>query len=135
MDTAVNETELVVDALAVARLARLVTKDIITVGPRDAVIRWAYRRDGRGHELEGDWEYDPSGDPRSATRDAPPPAEVVRTDEHPPKVARLITCPWCAGVWIAGGVVIMRGIAPHAWSRAARVLAMSEAAGLLAVHE
>jgi hypothetical protein len=119
-----TETEVLVDALAVARLSRLVTKDIITVGPRDAIIRWAYRRDGRGDLLDGD-------DPWPA----PPPADVVRTDAQPPKIARLITCPWCAGVWIAGGVVAMRVFTPRAWARAARVLAMSEVAGLLAVHE
>jgi hypothetical protein len=116
-----NETELLVDALAVARLARLVTKDVITVGPRDAVIRWAYTRDGRADLLDGD-------DPWPA----PPPADVVRTDDHPPKIARLITCPWCASVWLAGGVVVMRRLAPGAWPRVARVLAMSHVAGLIA---
>jgi hypothetical protein len=126
-----NETELLVDALAVARLARLVTKDVITVGPRDAVIRWAYTRDGRGDELGVDEVFvGDDGKPRPSP--APPPAEVVRTDDHPPKIARLITCPWCASVWLAGGVVVVRRLAPGVWPRVARVLAMSHVAGLVA---
>lgn len=116
------EVDLAVDALAVARLTRLVVADTITTGPRDAVIRWAYARAGRAGEL-GDREEWAS------------PAEVVNLDRHPPKLARLITCPWCAGVWVGAGVVVVRAVAPRAWRPVARMLAVSEAAGLLAGWE
>lgn len=111
-----------IDGLAVARLTRLVTADTITVGPRDAVVRWAYARDGRAQwlvELE-EWAS---------------PSAAVQADQHPPKVARLITCPWCAGVWVAAGVATARLVAPRLWGRAAAALAAAEAAGLLAGWE
>lgn len=58
--------------------------------------------------------------------------EVVETLEEPPKIARLITCRWCAGVWIAGGVVLARAGAPQAWEPVARGLALSASAVLIA---
>ena len=47
---------------------------------------------------------------------------------EPPKLARLITCRWCAGVWIAAGVVGARSLAPRAWTPVARALALYDAA-------
>ena len=46
--------------------------------------------------------------------------------------ADLESCPWCASVWIAVGVVIARRLFPRAWPVVARVLAYSAAAGHLA---
>lgn len=45
---------------------------------------------------------------------------------------RRITCRWCAGVWIAGGVVAARTFAPKVWSSVARGMALSAVATLLA---
>jgi len=113
------EGELATDALAIARLARLVPHDVISQGPRQAVIRWAYARDGRAGDLA---ELEEWGGPE----------EAVETDRNPPKLARLITCPWCAGMWVALGVVAARRVAPGLWRPLARALAASQVAGLVA---
>lgn len=56
-------------------------------------------------------------------------------DDHAPdKISELVTCPWCMGVWIAGGVMVARRYAPGVWKHAARVLALAELASLIAVH-
>ncbi len=46
--------------------------------------------------------------------------------------ADLESCPWCASVWIAAGVVLARHLFPRTWTVLARVLAGSEVAGHLA---
>lgn len=59
--------QLLVYALAVARVTGLITTDTITEGARDAVIGWL--------------------DDRPKTLGA--------------YLATLITCPWCAGMWVS----------------------------------
>lgn len=52
----------------------------------------------------------------------------LKAHDHP-KVAYLITCPWCSSMYVAAAVVI---VARYRWWRPlARVLAASAAAGLL----
>jgi hypothetical protein len=57
-------------------------------------------------------------------------------ERHP---AALITewvhCPWCAGMWVATGVVVARAVMPKVWSPTATVLALSATVGLLATWE
>lgn len=114
--------QLAVDAVATYRLTRLATADTITDGPRDAIVRWAYRRKGLvayhlakpEPELPGAW------------------SEAAMADEDPPKLATLVTCRWCAGMWIAAGVVAARELAPDVWRPLARMLVCSSAAALLA---
>lgn len=110
---------LVVDALAAYRLTRLVTSDRIADAPRDAVVLWAYSRAGRGLTIEGD---------------ASPGAwsEAVAQDPDPPKLAYLVTCPWCSSWWIGLAVVAMRRLAPRWWAPMAEALALSAVAGLVA---
>jgi len=115
--TPANEA-LLIDALAVARLTRLVTADAITAGPRDAAIRLAYRRAGRSADLTEMEEWGSPGD-------------AVEADAHPPKLAKLVTCPWCSSFWIAAGVIAARRVAPRQWDRLARALALSHVAGKL----
>lgn len=111
--------ELFVDVLATYRLKRLATADIISEPARRSVV---------GHLLERvDGQPDPSEAPPGQTAE-----EMVDDCDDPPKLARLITCRWCAGVWIAGGVVAARALAPRAWDHAARGLALSAGAVLLA---
>jgi len=43
----------------------------------------------------------------------------------------LLDCPWCLSVWVAGGSVLLRRIAPRLWGVLARVLASSAVAGLI----
>jgi hypothetical protein len=45
-------------------------------------------------------------------------------------VVELLSCPWCTAVWVAGGVVAARALAPRAWPWAARLLAVAQLAGL-----
>lgn len=115
-----------VDALACFRITKLVTHDTLTVDARQAFIATAYRRAGR-------YEW--------AMNHIRPPAEhltvswqedVVPNDPDPPKLATLVTCPWCAGAWVALLVVIARRLAPRQWAFAAEVFALSAAAGLTA---
>lgn len=108
--------ELMVDMLATYRLTRLATADVISEPVRQSLV-------GR--------LVDP--DEMPATSSGMPTAlETVEHLDNPPKLARLITCRWCAGVWIAGGVVLARAVAPKLWEPVARGMALSAAAALFA---
>lgn len=109
---------LLLDFLAVFRLARLVTTDTLTEGLRDKIVEAAYITDGRGEVKAGTAD--------SWSRD------VVADDPHPPKLAVLITCPWCSSVYLAFGVVILRRVVPRLWAPISEALAMSAVAGLVA---
>lgn len=104
---------LAVDGLATYRLTRLATADVISEPVRQAVLRRV------GAEP-------PPG------RDDPTAQEVVESLEHPPRLATLVTCRWCAGIWIAAGVAAARRFAPNAWDPIARGLALAAGAVLLA---
>jgi hypothetical protein len=106
----------VVDALATYRLTRLATADVISESARMAVVRRAGA------------EPPPGQEELSAQ-------EVVEALTDPPKLATLVTCRWCAGMWIAAGVVTARRLAPDAWEPVGRGLALSAAAVLLARFE
>jgi hypothetical protein len=103
--------DLLVDGLATYRLTRLATADIISEPARLAVLR----------RLRGD-----TG-PEDVTA-----VELVESLDDPPPLATLITCRWCAGVWIAAGVAAARLMAPKVWDPAARALALAASAALLA---
>jgi Protein of unknown function (DUF1360) len=107
---------LVVDALATYRLTRLATADVISEPVRLALLRRA------GAEP-------PPG------QDDPTAQEMVEGMKDPPRVATLITCRWCAGIWIAAGVTTARAVAPRAWERVGRGLALSAVAVLLSRFE
>lgn len=111
--------ELLVDALAAYRLTRLATADVISEPWRRRVVD---RLVEDGPETE-------------EAVVAATAQEVVDALPDPPKVARLLTCRWCAGVWIAGGVVAARAAAPRAWDPVARALALAAVATLLARAE
>jgi hypothetical protein len=103
---------LVVDVLATYRLTRLATADVISEPVRMALLRKV------GAEP-------PPG------ADDPTAQEVVESLDQPPRLATLVTCRWCAGMWIAAGVTAARLTAPRAWEVAARSLALSAGAVLL----
>jgi hypothetical protein len=107
---------LALDVLATYRLTRLATADVISEPARQAVLRRV------GAEP-------PPGE------DDPTAQEVVEGMKDPPRLATLVTCRWCAGIWIAAGVTAARLVAPRAWDVAARGLALSSAAVLLARFE
>ncbi len=103
---------MLLDALATYRLTRLATADVISEPIRQAVLRRT------GADL-------PEGDDLSAQ-------EIVESLKDPPRLGTLITCRWCAGIWIAAGVSVARTLFPKTWHPIARGLAMSSAAVLLA---
>ena len=105
--------ELLVDGLATYRLTRLATTDVISEPVRMALLRRV-------------------GAEPSPGRDDPTAQEVVESLEDPPRLATLVTCRWCAGIWIAAGVAGARRFAPEAWEPVARGLALAATAVLLA---
>jgi len=107
---------LVVDVLATYRLTRLATADVISEPVRMAVLRRTGATPLPGQE-------DPTAQ------------EVVESMKDPPRVATLITCRWCAGMWIAAAVTGARALAPRAWDPMARGLALSASAVLLSRFE
>lgn len=112
--------DLVVDAFALHRLTRLVTKDTITRPLRARWIAAAYgtRIDRSGlASTESEWD------------------QLPHDDDDAPKLAAFIVCPWCVGLWISGFVFLARRYAGWAWEPIARVLALSTAAALIAGHE
>jgi hypothetical protein len=111
-----DPVEISIDLLAAYRLTRLATTDIISERPRRALV------DSVGREAAE--AVDP-GHERTAEA-------VVSEMEDPPRLAQLVTCRWCAGVWIAGGVVLARAVAPRLWDPLAKALALSAGAVLLA---
>lgn len=109
--------ELLVDALAAFRITRLIVADDITEPPRARLLQAIY-----------------------AAGDREPPADVgvgctwtdaVHQDPDPPKLATLVTCPWCAGFYVSLGVVVARRLAPRFWRPVARAFALSGVAGII----
>lgn len=104
-----------VDVLAVHRLTRLATADTLTAPVRNRLIADAYRRADRfDPDVNIDW------------------TEYAMADEDAPRLAVLLTCRWCASMWIAATVVLIRRRIPRAWSPIARLLALSTASTLVA---
>lgn len=121
---------LLLDGLSAYRLTRLVTHDTLTAEQRDAIIRSAYEAAGRREEQERrfDAEFEDGALPDTWAQ------IVVPNDPDPPKLATLVTCPHCAGVYVAFGVVILRRLFPKWWAPVAEALALSAVTGLLADH-
>lgn len=113
--------DLAVDALAVSRITRFVTRDALGEFVRAPVIRLAY---GWANGIQGLTEED-------LARSAREWDGVVDTDDAAPKLAVLVRCPWCVGIWVAAGVAIAR-TRPRWWAPAARALAAAQVAGLIA---
>jgi len=108
--------DLLIDVLATYRLTRLATADIVSEPIRLAVLR---RVGLVGASAPGDGG-------------APTAQQMVEDVERPPGLATLVTCRWCAGIWIAAGVGVARTVAPRTWAPVGRALALSAAAVLLA---
>jgi hypothetical protein len=101
-----------VDVLATYRLTRLATADVISEPVRMAVVR-------RTGAIPPPHQEEPTAQ------------EVVENMKNPPRLATLLTCRWCAGIWIAAAVTTARTVAPRAWEPLARGLALSASAVLL----
>lgn len=114
---------LLVYALAVARVTRLLNEDVLLVGPRERIVAWAWaRRYGTEPTLE----------------EHPRPFWVLvrRNGGIEPKLAYLITCPWCASIYVgavAAPLWYWLGTSPWLLVPAA-ALAFSYITGFLAQH-
>lgn len=97
-------TDDIIDALAVARITRLLTEDRVPVGwLRDRVKREA-------------WKHH----------------DASRATHDEPYVVELLECPWCMSVWVALAVLFLRRL--PGWNYLARVLAASYVTGFLHGH-
>lgn len=108
--------DLVVDGLAAYRATRLIVQDTLVDRQRDAVVRAAYTRAGRAESV------------RRALAEPDTPgswSEFARHDSHPPKLAELATCPYCASVWVGFAIVAARALAPRPGRAGARALALA----------
>lgn len=112
--------DLVVDALAVYRLTRLVTADVITAPARDRIVEAAYANVGEAEAI------------RSILGDAVSWSEYAEDDPDAPKLATLITCRWCAAIHCSILVVCLRRAFPRAWRPVGEMLALGAAAALVA---
>lgn len=120
-------SDLLIDAAACHRLARLVAADTITADLRGAFIRGEYARRGDRLAIE---------ERRTSARTGYDwTARALHDGEDAPKLATLVVCRWCASIHLALGVVLARRLVPRAWDPLARLLAFSSVAGLLGVWE
>lgn len=121
---------LVLDALATYRLTRLVTADVITRPLRERIVEATYRADGaRVQWDDGELTVHLPGRPSVTANQWD---HVPSRDDTPPKLATLVTCRWCTGMWVAMGVLVARRLFPRAWGAVAEALAFSAAAALVA---
>lgn len=129
----VTALSVVLAALATYRFTLLVISDALTEPPREAVIKRAYRRQAKRMNMtleqlagaEGVVQADRAHDGWK---------KIVADDDHPPKLAYLITCPWCSSFWLAWPIAAGAVWAPTEWwfQAPAGALAFSAAAGFLA---
>lgn len=122
-----------VDGLAAYRITRLVTRDQLTKQLRERALRAIYagRPEPRVDILAG------TVDDRSRTV----PGERIEFDslvdrvdwerDDAPKLATLLLCPWCVGVWVGFGVMVLRRVMPRVWSPIAVGLALGAIAALV----
>lgn len=117
--------DIMLDCVSAYRLTRLVTADVITQVPRRKFVENAYRAADlqRWAQLRPEIESD---DWHGAWD------EYAEVDPEAPKLATLVTCRWCVGVYAAAGVTLARLITPRQWTWAARMLTAAAAAALLA---
>lgn len=109
--------DLALDAVAAYRLTRLVAADTITRPLRVRVIRWAYKHDGQ--DLA---EY---LDQSESMLD-----DFAAHDDEAPKLAALVTCRWCVGVYV--GFAVMVAHRGRWWAPVRDGLALASAAALIA---
>lgn len=131
---------LLIDLLAVWRLTRLVTKDDFP--PIKHLRDWILRRwpsddaEFAPDEVEVDMPDEPQ-DWRQFGKIVGTTTRVewnglawVAVDGH--WFGKLISCLWCASVWIAAGVVALRYFVEPFWQWPALLLALAGAAALIA---
>lgn len=121
---------LLVYALAVARVTRLINEDVLLDGPRDRLVSWAWARRYGGHLVNARAE---DGSPLGQL---PMWRAAQANGAVEPKLAYLITCPWCASIYVgavAAPLWYWLGSSPWLLVPAA-ALAFSYVTGYLAQH-
>lgn len=108
-----DTTDLIIDALAVARITRLVQHDRVPFGA------WRLRTI---HKAMAEQQR------LNAVRLAEGIAEMPL-----PYIVEWLECPWCMSVWVAALVLVLRRL--PGWRVLARVLAASYVAGFLAQYQ
>lgn len=113
--------DLTLDALAAYRLTRLITLDELLHEPREAIVEAAYNAANKRTAERC----------REAELTSWAAVAIEDVDDHEaPKLAVLVTCRWCTGMWVALGVVAVRRFR---WWRPLRdALALGSAAALVA---
>lgn len=125
------------DALSAYRITRLVTRDTLTKPLREAALAWLYRNDPPPRiEIDVSTLAD-----RGAGRTSTVPGDEIEFDSYvdrvewerddAPKLATLLLCPWCVGVWVGFGVMVLRRAMPRLWSPIADGLALGALAALI----
>jgi len=137
------------DALAVHRLTRLVTQDTFPPikAARDAITELFPAEGTMIYDHDEQWDIIgldyPDRVPVAGDRVAvesklglrvegvamstPEGLAAVITRPHP--IGELVTCTWCASVWVGFGAVLARAYVPRVWAPVARALAFSSLAG------
>lgn len=120
--------ELVVDGLAAYRLTKLLVADSITAPTRARIVERVYRAEARRRHVAVSDLIGQSVHPMGSDDwlDL-----VVLEGSDAPKLATLVSCQLCAGVWVAAVVVAARRTVPG-WPYIARGLAVA-AVGQLVV--
>lgn len=113
----------VIDGLAVYRATRIITADVITSDLRDRFVHAVYVNAGQEGRVVAN---------EGVTASEVEWANVAQDDPVAPKLATLVTCRWCTGFYVAVGAVVVSRVAPRVWRPAARALALSAAAALVA---
>jgi hypothetical protein len=125
-----------------ARVTRLIVSDTITAPAREHVIKLlTYDKNQRAairkHERDRAAAITEGTPPDALPKlRLPAPtsaaAAAVRT-----RIAELITCRWCAGVWVAAAVVLSARLAGHrrAWQHVADAATAAYLTGFVAGHE
>lgn len=127
-----RELALLTDAISAYRLTRLITKDTLLTHWRDHQVYAAYERKLEASDmLQVVTDVSDMGGPSEHFQPGDW-AKYAEGDHMAPKLATLLTCRWCAGVWVAGAVVVARAAFPRQWDLAARMLTVASAAALIA---
>lgn len=132
--------EAVVFGLAAHRATRLVTKDDITEKIRDGIVEKAYdRRAVRFAEVCGVVDHGQDALTVARAFSGSPPGEpeggwslFAEHDNDAPALATLVTCRWCASIWLTSGLLLVGFLFPKPARVLRYVLAGSSIAVLLA---
>jgi hypothetical protein len=120
-------------ALAVARVTRFINEDRLSEAPRNRAVIWLWARTIPDEFASGRF---PAMALKHGPREAAKQVAISRfeADAEPPLLPYLLTCPWCASIYVAAPAAVicwLWGDTPYAFIPALW-LAFSQVTGLLA---